>query len=216
MSESKRSGCKGCFIWFVCVAGFFLLLAAVGAYFGYRKFVSFRDQYTGAKPLAMPTMAYTTQELDATRARVDQFLSRSAVGSSNQQLTLSSRDLNLLIAGTPFSNHVHVALSNGTVAGRFSVPLDQLGIRFLHGRYLNGEGSLGVNCDNGYLKVNVKDLTVNGLALPESYLSAIRRQNFAEGFATNSATQQSLEKVKRIIVEGDRLIFQSATNGLPH
>jgi hypothetical protein len=62
----------------------------------------------------------------------------------------------------------------------------------------------------------VKDLMVNGLALPESYMSAIRQQNFAEGFATNAATQQSLEKVERIVIENDRLIFEVGTNNIPH
>lgn len=212
MSETKRSGCKGCFLWFLCLSGFFLLLAGVGAYLGYRKFVSFRDQYTGAAPLSLPAVNFTPQELAATRARVDRFLDRSGAANTNQQLALSSRDLNLLIASSPFSNRVHVALSNDMVAGQFSIPLDQLGIRFLRGRYLNGAGSLGVSCENGYLKVNIQDLAVNGLALPENYLASIRRQNFAEGFATNTATQRALAKVQSLLVEGDRLVFQVGTN----
>ena len=204
----KRSGCKGCLIWFLCVTGFFLLLTCVGLYLGYRKFVSFRDQYTGTKPLAMPVLKYTPGEYSEMTNRLQQFMAEAEAGRTNVQLTLSSRDLNMLIASSEFSNRVYVALSNGAVAGQFSIPLENLGIRFLHGRYLNGTGALAVGCENGYLKVNVKELTVNGVELPASYMSAIRQQNFAEGFATNASTRASLERVKRIAVENGRLLFE--------
>lgn len=207
MSE-KRSGCKSCLIWFLCVFGFFALIVGITAYIGYRKFVSFRDQYTGSKPLAMPSLNYTPAEYSGTTNRIQGFLQGAAAGRSNVQLALSARDLNMLIASSEFSNRVHLTLSNEAIVGQFSVPLENIGIRFLRGRYLNGAGALAVSCENGRLNVNLKDLTVNGMALPENYMSAIRQQNFAEGFATNENAQASLERVKRIAVEKDRLIFE--------
>lgn len=208
MSDSKRSGCKGCLIWLLCLTALMLLVIAVGAYVGYRKFVSFRDRYTAPQPMALPAEKFTSQEMAATQKRIDQFLTNARAGRSNVQLVLSSRDLNQLVASSPFSNHVYLILTNNTVAGQFSIPFDALGIRFLHGRYLNGAGALNVTCANGDLRVNVKELSVNGEALPEHYMTGIRQQNFAEGIGTNAVTQESLERIQRVAVENDRLIFE--------
>lgn len=208
MSE-KRSGCKGCFIWFLCLLGFFLLLVGVGLYLGYRKFVAFRDQYTQAKPLALPGVRYSQADLDAVQKRIDQFLAEARTGRTNARLALTDRDLNALIAATAFSNRAYLTLTNDAVVGQFSLPLDELGVRFLRGRYLNGSGVLDVGRINGQFSVRMKDLSVNGLKLPETYMGPIRQQNFAQGLATNMPVVESLERIGRIGVTNGQLVFEA-------
>jgi len=218
MSEQKRSGCKSCLIWFLCLAGFFLVLAGIGLYLGYRKVVSFRDQYTSTKPLAMPAESHTATEFAAMTNRIQQFLAGAEAGRSNVQLSLSAHDLNMLIYESGLSNRAYVRFVSNTVVGQFSLPLDFVRAPVLRNlvkdRYLNAEGAVAVSCENGNLEVNVKDLSVNGQALPESYMSAFRGKNFAEGFATNAEVKQSLEKVQRIAIDDDRLVFEVGTNRL--
>jgi hypothetical protein len=204
----KRSGCKGCFIWFLCVTGFFLLLVAVGMYWGYRKFVAFRDHYTDTKPLALPTVRYSQTELDAVRKRIDQFAADAHAGLTNARLALTDHDLNALIASSVFSNRAYLTFTNDQVAGQFCLPLDNFGLRFFKGRFLNGAGILDVGCSHGQLNVSLKELTVNGMQLPDTYMGAIRGQNLAQGM-TNDPAIESFKKVGRIAVEGGRLVIET-------
>jgi hypothetical protein len=209
LMSDKRSGCRGCFVWFLCLAGVMVVVMGIAAYFGWRQLVAFREQFTDTKPLALPRVSPSQQELAAIHKRVDQFLDDARAGHTNAQLSLSGSDLNALLSASVFSNRVFVTLTNDALLARFSVPLDELGWRFLHGRYLNGSGTLNVGCVSGVLSVTVQQLSVNGLALPEHYQNAIRGRNFAEGIATNIVTRESLDHIRQVVIRGERLVLES-------
>jgi hypothetical protein len=187
------------------------LIVGVAVYLGYRKLMSFRDQYTESKPLVLPATRYSAAELGAVQKRIDQFLALARAEHTNARLALSANDLNALIATSGFSNRAYVTFTSNAVVGQFSVPLGDLGMRFLSGRYLNGSGVLNVGCINGHLNIGVKELAVNGLKLPEHYMNVIRQQNFAQGMATNAPVIQSLEHVGRVAVENDHLLLEVGT-----
>ncbi|MEY4386096.1 MAG: hypothetical protein RLY20_1379 [Verrucomicrobiota bacterium] len=216
MSE-KRSGCKSCLIWFACVFGFFMLIVGITVYLGYRKVVSVRDQFTSAKPQSMPALNYTPAEYTAVTNRLQQFASIAEAGRSNIQFSLTARDLNTLVYGAGLSNRAYLSFTSNAIAGQFCIPLDFIQAPVLRGllrdRFLNGVGVLGVNCEDGDLKVNLQQLSVNGVSLPEDYMANFRQYNLAEGVATNESVHASMARVKRIAVENDRLIFEiGATN----
>lgn len=208
MSEQKRSGCKGCLIWSLGALALLLLVLGVVFYFGHRVWVSMRDQYTQDKPLALPATSYSKADLDAVQKRIEQFLATARASQTNAELSLSANDLNALLASSGLSNKVYITFTNKLLAGQISVPLEDVGIRFLRGRYLNGAGVFDVGCVNGELSVKVKDISVNGLPLPESYMKGIRDVNYAQGMATNSDTQEALQRIQRVAIENDRLIFE--------
>lgn len=213
MSESKRSGCKGCLIAFLCIGGVILLSIGICAYFGYKKLVSLRDQYTETKPVALPVTAYSQTELDAVRSRIDQFIAAGHGKPTNAELSLTANDLNALLAAQGLSNRVYVTLADKSLKGQISVPLEDIGVRFLKGRYLNGSGVFDVGCENGVFSVKVKEINVGGKPLPEYYMKNVRDVNYAQGVATNTTTQEALRRLQRVEIDSNRLIFElSSTN----
>jgi len=210
--SNKRSGCRSCLIWFACVTGFFLLFVAVGVYLGYRKVISVRDQFTSAKAQSMPVLSYNPAEYSALTNRLYQFSSAAEVGRSNVLLSLTARDLNMLVHEAGLSNRAYLSFASNAISGQFSIPLDFVRLPVLRsllgGRYLNGSGSLGVSCVQGDLKVNLQQLSVGGVPLPEDFMANIRQINFAEDVSTNESVRATLQRVNRVAVEGDRLTFE--------
>ena len=220
MSETnKRSGCKSCLIWFCVVFAVFAVMIGAGLYMAYRKFTSFRDQYTQTKPLEMPVTIYSKDELDAVNKRIEGFLAVSRSDKTNAQLSLSAADINAWLSNAGFSNKVYVSFTNSSLVGQISMPMDsfsgflnRFGISFLDGRYLNGAGVFDVGWVNGELSVKVKDILVNGQPLPEHYMSGIRNVNYAErqkGTPTGQARQDPLENISRVAIENGALIFET-------
>jgi hypothetical protein len=203
--SNNRSGCRSCLFYLLCIAAGMLLIVGVAAYFGYRKFVAFRDQYTGANPAALPVVRYTKPELEALQKRMDQFFATPKPGQTNGRLELSANDLNLLIATSAFSNRVYVAMQSNAVSGQFSLPLSELGLPLFRGRYLNGSGTLNVGRVDGKVEVTLREASVNGIAIPGHYLNQIRRQNLAEGVVLD----EKAGRIRRIAVENGRLIMES-------
>ena len=215
MSEQKRSGCKGCLIWLLCVFALVLVMCGVGLYLGHRMLVSFRDQYTQAKPLTLPATSYSQADLDAVQKRIDQFITTARGNQTNANLSLSATDLNMLIASSAFSNRVYVTFSNKSLVGQITIPAESLvgflskfGITALRGRYLNGASMFDVGRVNGQLSVNVKEISVNGLPLPEHYMNGLRDVNFAEGVATNAAANGAFQHISRVAIDDDRLVLE--------
>ena len=166
------------------------------------------DQFAQKEPLSVPVVHYPDADYAALNKRIDTFLTNARAGRTNAQLLLSANDLNAMISRSAFSNHVHIALQDGNVRGKLSVPFELLGMPLFSGRYLNGEGLISVGCYHGTLVVNLQDVSVGGVGLPEHYLEWIRKQNFTRDIGTNAATQESLEHVARIGVVNDVLLFE--------
>lgn len=223
MSEQKRSGCKGCLIWLLCLFALLVVMCGVGLYLGHRMLVSFRDQYTQAKPLALPVTSYSQADLDAVQKRIAQFIATARGNQTNAELSLSASDLNVLIASSVFSNRVYVTFTNKSLVGQVTIPAESLvgflskfGITALRGRYLNGASVFAVGRVNGQLSVNVKEISVNGLPLPEHYMKGIRDMNFVPGLETNAATQGAFQHISRVGIENDRLVLEvGGTNSVP-
>jgi len=186
----------------------FAMIVGVAAYLGYRKAVRFMDQFAQKQPLTLPVVVYPDGEYEALNRRIDAFLTNARAGRTNVQLSLSAADLNAMISRSSFSNQVHITLQDGKIRGKLSVPFEQLGMPLFSGRYLNGEGVLSVGCYHGSLVVNLQEVSVGGMGLPEHYLEWIRKQNFTRNVGTNTVTEESLEHVARVGVVNDLLLFE--------
>lgn len=204
----KKSGCRSCLIWVACISLGLALIVGVAAYLGYRQATKFLDKFAQKKSLALPSVHYSEAELHAVKQRIDGFLTGARAGRTNVQLALSANDLNALVAESGFSNRVYVTLASNAVQGQFSIPFEQLGMPLFSGRYLNGAGTLAVGCAGGSLTVGIEDFAVNGTKLPEHYLDWIRKQNFVHGIGTNETTRESLQRVARVGVASNHLVFE--------
>jgi hypothetical protein len=184
------------------------LVVGVAVYLGYREATKFLDRFAQKAPLVLPNVRYTEAELQAVKQRIDRFLVGARTGRTNTQLALNANDLNALVADSWFSNRVYVSLVSNTVQGQFSLPFEQLGMPLFSGRYLNGAGTIAVGCNGGTLAVGIEDFAVNGTKLPAHYLDWIRKQDFARGMGTNEATREALQRVARVGVASNHLIFE--------
>jgi hypothetical protein len=165
-------------------------------------------------PVKLPVVAWTSNELQSLDQRLNRFLQDTGEGSNSARLSLSEKDVNTLICASSFSNLAYVTISNSLLRAQVSIPVESLGLfnrvgaGFLRGRYLNGEGSIGVAVTDGELSVMLNELAVNGRPLPEHYMARIRRINWG-GVATNVATRNSLRRISRIAAEDGTLILEA-------
>lgn len=210
----KKSGCRSCLIWLACIFLGLALVVGVAVYLGYRQATKFMDQFAQKSPLALSSVPYSQAELQAVKHRIDGFLVGARAGRTNLQLALSANDLNALVADSWYSNRVRVSFTSNVMQGQFSIPFEQLGMPLFSGRYLNGSGTIAVGCSAGTLAINIEDFTVNGTKLPAHYLDWIRKQNFAHGIGTNEVTKESLQRIAKVGVRNEHLVFELKEPGL--
>lgn len=208
----NASGCRSCLVWLACIFVGLAIVVGIAGYFGYRKAQAFVNQFAQPKPLVLPPVNYSPVEVTNLHRRINNFLAsaQDQRTNANARLALTAQDLNVLLHSAGLSNRLNVTLRSNQVGAQFSVPCEEvgLGLPIFRGRYLNGAGTLDVGCANGSLKVTIKDFVVNGKNLPEHYMTYIRRQNFAQNVGTNSVTRESLERVGRVAIENEQLIFE--------
>ena len=198
-----------------CIFVGMALVVGVASYFGYKKLVSFRDQYTAARPVELPAVKYSRDDLEGMHGRIDQFLANAQSGETNARLALSANDLNALVSESWFSNRIYLSIESNVVSGKFSIPLAELGMPLLRGRFLNGTGTFDVGCGGGTLLVTLRNVAVNGVPLPDHYQKWIQKQNMAANMATNVVSQEALNRVGRIGVANERLVIEVEPEGAP-
>lgn len=200
---------KGC-LFYGCLTLAILSLAVLvggglGLYFLYQKAEAFVDEYAGTEPMELPAVRYTEQDREGLEERVHIFADALAEGKPTVPLVLKGEDLNMLLASSAdlkaLADGVRLQVEGDEVQGMVSLKLGDLGAPFFKDRYLNGEASFNVSLADGRLTVSPSKVVVNGKALPEEYLAAIRQQNFAESVNQNPEVMKTLEKLETIEVK---------------
>jgi len=185
------------------------LVLVLMAYLGYRKLNKVLDQYLAKEPMDLPALTFTEEQKGRMQLRLREFGETLHPGNPVPPLTLSSEDLNLLLASTErfraLGESVRLRIEDGEVKGQISLRFGDLGAPVLQDRYLNGEASFDVSLRDGSLVVIADELTVNGQQLPEEYQTAIRNENLAQAANDNPDFAAAMEKLDRIEVEGSTL-----------
>ncbi len=216
-AEPKKKGGCGKAVGIGCLV--VVLLAAVGGFVaarGISRFVtSLSAKYTADAPVSLPTVEATEQEVAAVKARVDSFAKAVRAGQGGQELSLDSRDINILIQKHPAwakaGGRLHVELDGDRIKGEASLPLDDFGRFFkaLKGRWLNGSATFRVETAAGRLLVFMDALSVRGAPVPDSMMAGIRAKNLAEEFAKKPEQAAVLDKLESVAVRDGRLIVRS-------
>lgn len=185
------------------------LVLVLMAYLGYRKLNKVLDQYLAKEPMDLPALTFTDEQKGRMQLRLREFGDALRPGNPVPPLTLSSEDLNLLLASTErfraLGESVRLRVEDGEVKGQVSLRFGDLGAPVFKDRYLNGEASFDVSLRDGQLVVVAQELTVNGQPLPEEYQKAIGQENLALAANENADFKAALEKLDRIEVEGSAL-----------
>ena len=207
--QKKKSGCGkkiavGCFT--------VILLAVAGGFFAYQGFMKLASKFTSDAPAHLPTVEVSDQEASEILTRVDAFARAVKAGQTGSELTLTSRDINVLILKKPswssMAGKVYVTLEGDRIHGDVSIPLEKFGGAF-KGRWLNGTGTFRVETAAGRLLVFMDALSVRGKPVPENFMAGIRSKNLAEDAAKKPKAAALLEKLDSVTVRDGKLRIKS-------
>ncbi|MDR3636021.1 MAG: hypothetical protein P4L84_19620 [Isosphaeraceae bacterium] len=192
----------------VCVSLVVLVLIGLAAFSTYRYYTRMVQQYTSTTPMELPKVELPAAEAEALDARVDAFKKSLDTGKDVKPLVLTADEINALIAKNPeFKNRLHVEIPGDKIQGQISLPLDEIKLPGLKGRYLNGKASFAVMLTNGKLFVTLDALEVNGKPVSDDALGSFRTQNLAAGYADNPENAAAIRKLESIEVKDGKLII---------
>jgi len=207
-SPKRRRGCLfyGCLTSAVCLVAILLALLL-----GLHELKQFIAEYTDSKPIVLPAVQLSPEQIDKLQRRVDDFKDAARTGRPTPPLELSSDDINALIATNPNLNalkgKLYVTIEGGHVKGQISFPLAQLGLALLKHRYLNGTAMFAVSLQNGNLAVVVQSVHVKGKPLPWIYMDKLRSQNLAANVNNDPHASVALNRLQSIQVQNGKIIL---------
>ncbi len=211
--EPKKSKGKGCFFYgcLTCIVVF--ILGGVGLYFGAKYAANyFVQHYTSDQPLKLPDTQLPADELKSLLARADKFSDEVKAGTNSPTLELTSEEINALIANKPdlamLKGKFYAKIEGDKLTGTTSVPLDELNLPSLKGRYLNGNAGLKVNTENGVLYVTLDSFAINGQAMPEDALKQMRARNLADEINKDPKKAAEVRKIESLSVKDGKLIIK--------
>jgi hypothetical protein len=206
-----RSGCWkyggiGCLI--------IIILAIIGGYFAYKGVKGvlgdLTEKYTSVKPMDLPKLDASQDEVAATMERVGTFTNALKANENAEPLTLTSKDINVLIQNHPewkeMAGKVYVTIEGNQVNGQISMPLSEIGKMF-QGRFLNGSASFNIGMESGRLLMFLNSAEVGGKPIPEEIMNGIRAKNLAEKSYKKPEVAAMMKKLESITVKDGSLII---------
>jgi len=212
MSNSERQKKGGCGKTLAIGCFTVILLLAVGGFFAYRGAMKLANkiaaEYASNAPASLPIEAASQKEVAEISSRVTAFVQAVKAGQTGQELTLTSRDVNVLLqknSDYPFlTGKIYVTLEGNRILGDASIPLKTLGKDF-ENRWINGTGTFRVETAAGRLLIFIDSLTVRGKPLPESFMAGLRNKNFAEEAMKKAEFAELFNKLDSITVRDGKL-----------
>ncbi|MFO0942978.1 MAG: DUF1206 domain-containing protein [Pirellulales bacterium] len=184
------------------------LIAAGGV--GYGLWSLYKGQiakYTSDKPVEIPTIEASEEQVKAIKKRFDDFGTEFEAGEAPQELVITADEINTLISGDPeLKGHVYVKIEDGNIQADVSFSLGDLpGAK---GRYFNGSVTLHVEIENGEVVANVVDAEVNGQPVPDEVLGPFSKENLAKEMRNDPEMAKTLERCESLEVKDDKIILK--------
>jgi hypothetical protein len=211
MNEQAPKPRRGCFF-YGCITGAVLLVLLLGLLLAGLHYVKrLVNRYTDTKPMELPTLQMSQAEMLQVKERFEAFEQAVREHRATKPLTLSADDINALIASggdqQSLKGKVYVSLDGDQLKGEVSVPLQEVGLNMLKGRYLNGSATFNLSFQNGTLSVTPQGIQVKGEPLPEVYLREIRKQNLAVALTNNPEAAAVLRGLEEITLKDGKLVI---------
>lgn len=182
---AKARGCffHGC-VFSVAALAILALVLAVGAFLVYRTAARYVEMYTSAGPVELPKLNISERRRKDAVARFRAFREAVEAKRPTEKLVLDGDDLNALIQESPkLKDHVYLEIDGDKIKARVSLPLDELFETSLtRGRYLNGEGDIHAEIDDGELMLRIDSVSVDGKPLPSQLRDILDRPDFVLKF----------------------------------
>ncbi len=208
---------RGCFFYGCIIASVLalLMLISVGilGFVGYRWLNRFAEEWTSTTPEKLPVLEMPAEKRQAVKDRVEAFRKAVAAGTASEPLVLSTDDLNALIeANEEWKGKIFVKVEGDQVKGRVSIPLNDLPLPMVKGRYLNGEADLKASLFDGELIVHLEGLEVNGKPLPNEFMTELRKQNIAKDATKDKDFSAMLRKIESLQIKDGNIILKVRVN----
>jgi hypothetical protein len=173
------------------------------------KYFDFIDRYTSPTPTTLPKLRISLAEREALRQRIGAFVESLERGEGPKPLVLTGDDLNALVVTTEAEGRVRFVVEENLLKGQVSVPLDELGIPGMEGRYVNGEATFRVSLQRGDLIVAIASAEINGRPIPAWLLAELREKNLAESFARQPQIAAGLDRLERIRIKDEKIVIEA-------
>lgn len=202
--QQERKG-HGCFF-YGCMTIIVLIIAVVciavaGGWWVVKKGLS----YTDTQPLQIALINAPSGEVAECRKRWDTFIDTVRAGARPAQITMSSRDLNILLQTTTdpelakLRGKVDIKLDGDRATGHISIPLNA--VPLATGRYANGEGEFDISCDNGLLSIRLNSLKVRGEPVPDAFMASMKEINLAADLYKDPRKVDALKRLKSVKIQ---------------
>lgn len=214
--KQKGMGClgKGCLLIVV-----FLVLLVVAFFIG--GYAGIRYVVTSPKPREIPRVETSEAEQQAVRDRWDEFEAASrnkpeATSSPDgtpvpevtppaNRIEFTANDINQLIAkGRKTRGRAFVSIDNDIARIQVSIPLEKVGF---HGRYLNGEFAVHASADRDPRNVQVTQISLSGVDVPEAVLKALLGTRSLRSYVDEYASAYG---ISTLTIEGNKVVIETS------
>lgn len=204
----KQRGCLfyGCLG--LAVAGLLCLAAVTGAYFWAKRVL---NTYTSTTPAPLEKVEYPAAQMDELKGRLQAFKKALDDGKESAELVLTADDLNALISREPqLKGKLFVRIDDDKLKGEISMPLPDIGVLKLKGRYLNGTAAFRVVLSAGLLDVRLDEVLVEKKPLPAVILKELKAQNLAQQYQADPRIVADIAKFESIQITNGGVCLRSA------
>jgi hypothetical protein len=188
-----------------------LVLLVAGAFFALRYAKGVVDQLTDTQPMTLPKVQLSDEQMDRLRDRVETFRAAVRENQPTEPLTLTSDELNALIATDPdlipLRNRLYATLEGDRLKAQMSFPAEDLGFERFKGRYVNATGTFAASLTDGALDVRAESLEAKGRPLSPTLMRQISSRNLASRLNNDQRVVVGLSKLQEIRVKDGRLVI---------
>ena len=209
---------RGC-LFYGCLGGLvMLLIIVIAGLIGLHYAKKMVTDFTDSAPTPVPAVKLTPAEIEQVRKRIEDFRQAVRASRPTEPLTLSSDEINALIATDsdlePFKGKLYATVEGESLKGQVSVPMSDIGLPAFRGRYLNGAGTFKLAIHNGLLFLTAQTLEVKGKAVPEVYMQKIRTQNLAQNVNSDPRASAALDRIQDIQLKDGKVVIVPKENKL--
>jgi hypothetical protein len=212
MTDQTIKPRRGCFF-YGCITSLVLLVLLLGALLlGLHYVKKLVNRFTDTQPMALPALQMSQPEIEKVKERFEAFRAAVRERRPTQPLVLTADEINALIASGPeqqaWKGKFYVRLEGNQLKSEVSLPLQDVGLRMLKGRYLNGSATFDLAFRNGVPFVLAQSILVKGQPLPELYMREIRKENLAAGLVNEPGAVAVLQGLQDIQVKDGKLVIE--------
>ncbi|MCP5541295.1 MAG: hypothetical protein H7A53_08720 [Akkermansiaceae bacterium] len=214
--KQGRSGGGGCLAGCGtgCLISIIVLVLIVGGlvWMGYKAVSRAVDEYTSEQPIVFVEPEADPQTIQSLVSQFDVFRTALAQGKEAPPLTLTGRDINLLMYHhpdwAPLAGKANVDIVEDRMTAKVSVPLHEIfPIALVKGRYLNGEATMRLGLSEGVIAAYFDDLKIGDNPLPGEVMDQIRNENLFKDANSDPEFRKILSSLAEIRIESGRLIL---------